>query len=191
MEEIAKLAAQETEASEARVRGLRTLADATEEGEPLFTKVEIADLVGMSEVLVGRYLAQSEDTAAADTEEGLEPIAVLADRLGVPLKRILDRIEYARKNDIAVPRTSPGRGRMVMVDVPAFVQWWEDNRFHWLSAQELADRWGMPVPHVRARLRTAKDKGTEPESVNFGRLIYYNPQAADDWGAQHGYAPRQ
>ncbi|MBG0818966.1 hypothetical protein [Planomonospora sp. ID82291] len=186
---IADLAIEEARVREVRIRGLRALADAELDGEPLFTNTEIADLVGMSKVTVGEDLAKTAEAAAAADDSTLEPAAVLAEKLGVPLKELMDRIQYARENGIAVPRTSRGSGRVLMVDVPAFEEWWTANRFHWLPAQALAERWGVEYGTLKERLRAAKAKGTTPESENRGRRIFYNPEAADAWGTQYGYAP--
>ncbi|WP_449061747.1 hypothetical protein [Planomonospora algeriensis] len=195
VKEIAAAATEETEAREARIRGLRELAALTDEtGARLYTNAAIARMVGMSEALVGEDLGRSDEPGDTVPDEpgdtaGLVPIAELADALGVQVKKVLDLVEYARENGIDVPRMSLGGARVVLVDVSAFQEWWTANRFHWLSAQELAERWGVPYPQLKERLRTAKAKGEAPQAESRGRRIFYEPAAADEWAAQRGYAP--
>ncbi|GAA2692155.1 hypothetical protein [Nonomuraea recticatena] len=195
--EIAAIGVEEQQARENRVRGVLKLSQTTIDGNKL-NNVEVGELTELGKVMVGKDLKHAKewgftepDAGTASESAGMVPLAVMAERLGVSTKRVLDRIEYARENGIEVPRMSLAANRVQLVDEEAFPAWWVENRFHWLAAKDLAERWGVPYEAVKERLRTAKAKGTDPESANFGRRIFYEPASADEWGAQYGYAPRQ
>ncbi|MEU4331352.1 ImmA/IrrE family metallo-endopeptidase [Nonomuraea dietziae] len=194
--DIAAIGVEEQQARENRVRGVLALSQATVDGEKL-TNVDVGELTELGKVMVGKDLKHAEEwgftePGAGNTSEsaGMVPVAVMAERLGVSHKRVLDRMEYARENSLGVPRTSTAASRVLLVDEEEFAAWWVQHRFHWLAAKDLAERWGVPYEAVKERLRTAKAKGTDPVSTNFGRRIFYEPASVDEWGTQYGYAPR-
>ncbi|MEU4229547.1 hypothetical protein AB0F17_35065 [Nonomuraea sp. NPDC026600] len=124
---------------------------------------------------------QADAGDTSDDTAGLEllPAPQVAERLGTTLNKFLARIKDARAGD--GPIAQRGRGRVMLFDVEKARAWWVTNRYDWLSAAELAERWDVEPRVVRERLRGASNKGTTPEHIEENGRYRYKPEAADTW----------
>ncbi|MBG0818466.1 hypothetical protein [Planomonospora sp. ID82291] len=155
--------------------------------DPSRPKMVVQELTGFNLPLITRDVSKAEMNKSAPAEAGAPapngewvPAAEVATRLGVTLNKFLKRVSAA---GTAGPPTRRGRGRVTLFDLEPTLTWWTDNQHHWLSAAELADRWGVPAAAVRERLRAADSRSETPTCRAVDNRYFYEPESADAWWA--------
>ncbi|MGV9383577.1 DNA-directed RNA polymerase subunit alpha C-terminal domain-containing protein [Nonomuraea sp. NPDC003707] len=184
---LADFTTAEEAAREKRVRGVLKLSHTEVNGKRL-TNAAIARLTGMSAQLVGKDLKNAEKLGyRVDDPEPAGPagvpVAVMAERLGVTVKRIMDRVGTARRNGIPVEGTTLAtNGRVLLYDRDVFPAWWYRNRFHWVTLAEFADSRDVPFGELYRRVRTARKNGVEWETTSeYGGVTLNDPEALAAW----------
>ncbi|MGW2221287.1 hypothetical protein ACWCSD_40420 [Nonomuraea sp. NPDC001684] len=195
--QIGDFALEEEKARERRIRGVLQLAQARVDGEPL-TKADIARETGLSATMVGTDLDEAakrgytpdQDMPDAGEERaetaGMIPLPAMADRLGVTVERLLERVAAVRLAGGEPEGMSRVGSRVLMADPNVFPAWWDRLRLGWVTLPEFAESSGVSYSYLLERLRTARKNGMEFASTDeYGGVDLYDPRQLGDWWDQY------
>lgn len=189
---IADLASEEDAARERRIRGVLALSQALIDGEPL-TNADIARETDMAATMVGTDLQEAaergftgEVETPAETSEMI-PLTIMAERLGVPIERLMERVDVARRNGHTPEGMSRVGSRVNAADPAVFTPWWDCLHLGWVTLSEFAEARGTTYEEVFARLRYARNRhGLDLVLTDeYGGADLYEPEELGRWWEQY------